>query len=523
MSLEMFAWRTKAAVAVTAGPNVTAYFSQMRLIGVQYTREIYTGVDHTYYAILEDDELRDKQRRHILEVATQPGITIDLLDETDFRARIDTISPYLFPDWAYNGPVVVGDPELNFTGEEIAITFNVDMHGTPSLDGWSFSVDGGEPQAFAAIERAMGNARQYVLTIAAGIPEWNEAVTISYDCFEGNITSLAGVRLGLLDEFAVDNLREEPPTIESATVNEAGTIISVQCSGDMADPTGKHGQFSFTQDGGARAFSAAALNGVDSSIIELTVTGSPIPDGADIELEVTAGPMFILADGGWGYLRDADDIAVTNASLVPILIGAETSVDGESIILEFSKDMGDPAGKHAEFAYKIEGGAGQAFSVAALDIDTTKIVLTCNGDLPVFGEEVTVSYIVGTVVADDGGVLGSFTDAVVDNEMVQPPLFTVGQVDATTMIIVFDMDMADPTGSHALFTYSINAGAGQAFSAAAIAGIGDSFALTLDGAIPTHGDTVTVSYDGATRAIVSTGGGILASFTDEEVTNTVPL
>jgi len=77
--------------------------------------------------------------------------------------------------------------------------------------------------------------------------------------------------------------------------------------------------------------------------------------------------------------------------------------------------MANPAGKHAEFTYSIEGGAPQTFSAASLDADETVIVLTCDGDLPIHGDQVTVSYTAGTVVADDGGVLATFDDYAVTN------------------------------------------------------------------------------------------------------------
>lgn len=207
----MYAWRTKAAIAVNIRPNITAYFSQMRLIGIKYTREIYTDIDHTYYVILENDELRDKQRRHILEIAIQPedipGITIERLNETEFRARIEEITPHLFSDWGYNGPVV---ESVTHTETEIVVTFDVDMQTTPSLDGWSFSVNDGiapiEEFEFESVIRNTENAKQYIFTIAEDdIPDWNTVVdvTISYNCFAGTTTSLAGVRLGFLNAIPV--------------------------------------------------------------------------------------------------------------------------------------------------------------------------------------------------------------------------------------------------------------------------------------------------------------------------------
>lgn len=51
----------------------------------------------------------------------------------------------------------------------------------------------------------------------------------------------------------------------------------------------------------------------------------------------------------------------------PEVYGAETNTLGTIITINFSADMADPSGNQANFIYKINGGAAQNFSAAALN------------------------------------------------------------------------------------------------------------------------------------------------------------
>jgi hypothetical protein len=101
----------------------------------------------------------------------------------------------------------------------------------------------------------------------------------------------------------------------------------------------------------------------------------------------------------------------------PTFVSAATSTAGTIITITFSKSMADPAGKQAEFSYKVNGGPAQTFSAAALNAYNSRIDLTCSGTAIAIGDIVTVSYALGTVLAADGTVLASFTDQPVTNTM----------------------------------------------------------------------------------------------------------
>jgi uncharacterized repeat protein (TIGR02059 family) len=80
-----------------------------------------------------------------------------------------------------------------------------------------------------------------------------------------------------------------PPILSSAATNTAGTIITLTFDKDMANPSGKHAQFSATVAGAARGITAAALN-VDTMKIDLTLA-SAVTSGQVVTVSYTAGDV----------------------------------------------------------------------------------------------------------------------------------------------------------------------------------------------------------------------------------------
>lgn len=98
------------------------------------------------------------------------------------------------------------------------------------------------------------------------------------------------------------------PVLVSAATNPAGTQVLATFDKSMADPAGKHGQFSLDLSGSPRSFSAAAL-GVTDDIIALTVDGDPITALDVATLDYAPGDV-LAADGG--VLAAFSDQPVTN-------------------------------------------------------------------------------------------------------------------------------------------------------------------------------------------------------------------
>ncbi|MGD0353063.1 MAG: choice-of-anchor U domain-containing protein, partial [Dehalococcoidia bacterium] len=344
-------------------------------------------------------------------------------------------------------------------------------------------------------------------------------VTVSYNM--GTVLAAdGGVLQSFTDQAVTNNMPVPPPTFVSAATNVTGTTIIITFSKTMADPAGKQTEFNYKIGvGPAQSFSAAALD-ADNTRIDLTCSGTAIAYGDIVTVSYNMGTV-LAADGG--VLQSFTDQAVTNNMPVPppTFVSAATDVTGTTIIITFSKTMADPAGKQAEFSYKIGVGPAQSFSAAALDADNIKIDLTCSGTAIAYGDTVTVSYNMGTVLAADGNVLQSFTDQAVTNNVPGPPTFVSAATNTagTTITITFSKTMADPTGKQGEFSYKVNGGPAQSFSAAALDADNTRIDLTCSGTAIVYGDIVTVSYNMGT--VLAADGNVLQSFTDQAVTNNV--
>jgi len=102
-----------------------------------------------------------------------------------------------------------------------------------------------------------------------------------------------------------------------------------------------------------------------------------------------------------------------------------------------------------------------------------------------------------------------------------PPTFVSAatNVAGTVITITFNKAMANPATKHGEFSFKIGA-AGRTFSAAALNATTTKIDLTVSGAAIAGGDTVTVSYTAG--SVTAADDGVLASFTDQPVTNYLP-
>ncbi len=119
---------------------------------------------------------------------------------------------------------------------------------------------------------------------------------------------------------------------------------------------------------------------------------------------------------GTSYWYSVD---IANLVDAPILLTSSTASDGLSIELTFNKAMGNPTGKHAQFAYK-SGGVDKVFTSANLkDGDNTTIQLVTEDTL-VYSDILTVSYVPGDAYSQDNGFLTAFSLVSVSNTLASP-------------------------------------------------------------------------------------------------------
>ena len=259
-----------------------------------------------------------------------------------------------------------------------------------------------------------------------------------------------------------------------------------------------------------------------ATAMDLAFFGEALEHGDVVSVTLThSGAAKILNPVSLESMLDEDVSRQAEYLIPPEFVSATTDEDGTQIIIEFDKEMADPDGKHSQFNYTI-GEEEFAFTVAELDDDETKIVLTCDGEIA-FGDEVTVSYTKGDVKSADEGVLQNFADKTVENIVPEPPvaLYANTTTDGNTINITFDMNMTDPSGEVGQFTFFVNDVEGD-FLAVDYGIDKKVFSLTIDGdALIVAGDVVNVSY--ARGDIKSEdNNGKLASFENLTVENNVP-
>ena len=319
----------------------------------------------------------------------------------------------------------------------------------------------------------------------------------------------------------------DAPVFVSGETNAAGNVFIITfdkplnslAGGDLAS-------FKYQNTTGQHDFSTITLNAtvVANTRIDLT-TATPVVFGDLVNVSytnttgtVTATDGGILAGFTFADLKEVTNNVVT--TVPPQLQSATTNSAGTVFILAFDKDMANPAASVAQFTYKNATGS-HVFGTAALNATISMIDLTTTSPI-VLGDVANVSYTSdGTVTAADGAILATFTDQPVDNNVPTPSVFSSAATNAAgnVFIITFDKPMANPAGLHAQFSFK-NATGLHVFSAAALNGTSTS-AIDLTTTTPLSvGDVANVSYtsDGSVKA---DDGGVLATFTDQSVTNNV--
>ena len=280
---------------------------------------------------------------------------------------------------------------------------------------------------------------------------WAVSTTVAGGIYSLDVPGTAGA----LVTFRVGGA----PANEPATTWQSGALtnldLTITDTAAPADPTnvvGDRAVSTWSKDNTVTVTWTDSVDtggsGLDGYSILWDTTSNTVPAATkNIENGVQTTTSAALADGNSHYfhIRAVDNAGNwvstvhlgpfwidTTPAPAPTVVGAATNAAGTVITITFSKNMADPAGKHDEFKYQIGGGADQNFSAAALNADNTKVDLTCAGTAIAYGNTVTVSYTKGTVLATDSGVLESFTNQAVTNNMPSPELEKlIGADDAT--------------------------------------------------------------------------------------------
>ena len=305
-------------------------------------------------------------------------------------------------------PSIALSPTSGVAGAAITITGSGFAPNTAGVVGFDSNgngaIDPGEPQV-AVTTAADGTIPVgIILTVPAVAP--------------GTYGVLADMPLGVpVEAVASFTVLVRGITLSPAS-GTSGTAITVTGSGFAPNTAGAVG---FDSNGNG------ALDSGEPRVLVTTTAAGAIPAGITLTVPaVAAGVYQVLADIPLGVPIEASaGFSVTAAVGAPIFVSAATDVAGTVITITFNKAMAPPAGEQGEFSFKI-GGTVRAFSTAALDGQDAKTIdLTVDGAAIAHGDVVKVSYTKGTVGAADGGVLESFTDQAVTNNVDNPPKITI--------------------------------------------------------------------------------------------------
>lgn len=314
-----------------------------------------------------------------------------------------------------------------------------------------------------------------------------------------------------------DGVSASAPTVVSAATSIDGSKVLLTFTKAMADPSGKQAEFAVTAGGSVDIVTAASL-GADPKVIELTLA-TPVAYGQAVTVSYTAGTVT-AADTG--VLASFGPWTVTNnVPAPPTLSFASTTIDGTKVLMQFTKAMADPTGKHAQFAVTV-AGANDPVTAAALKAgDATVIELTLATPAQA-AQAVKVAYTAGTVTSADGGILAGFGLTYVQNDTVAPkpvPLSAATTADGTQVRITFDKSMINPVGNQSWFTVTVDGSPATITEAGLVLENGNIVTLTLATPVQ-YGQAVTVAY--TPGALHSIEGGYADAFGPMAVTSTVP-
>lgn len=201
------------------------------------------------------------------------GLVPDLVDPTNSSASIE-----------------VGNKTA---GAEFPVTINIkdsDNNNSPNGDYGVMILVGETPVGGGSISFTDGQAIVNALIASAG------TVNIVVKVNDITVDTIVGV--------VVVN----PPILDVIETTFDGTKIMLTFDKNMADPVGKHEQFTVSVNGSGNAVTAAALNSVDAKTIDLTLT-TALSGGETITIAYTKGTVA-AADGG--LLNTFTPVPVTN-------------------------------------------------------------------------------------------------------------------------------------------------------------------------------------------------------------------
>jgi uncharacterized repeat protein (TIGR02059 family) len=530
----------ESATLTANGTEITAAFSMKMAAGINSQKGQFAvrvnGLTNTIQSMTRDAD----HKIYLIEVADEivygERVTLSYT-KGSVKAEYGTWLES-FSDFTVENEVPPPAPQLqsaytNAKGNKIVLRFDREMviEGDQSSRFIpQVSSASGERNGTLVTEATVLTDRHDVeLTLNQRV-EYAQTVKITY--LPGTVKSSEGALLAaILNQPVVNGVSSEP---EALTVRTDGTgkYLTVQFDKEMKTPESTQNTAfnveierveAATGKRTVENINITAINlNTDNTEISLTLE-STVNNGDSATLTYTRGGVE-SADGGW--LKDFEK-AITNdvTGESPELESATLTANGTEITAAFSMKMAAGINSQkGQFAVRVNGLTNTIQSMTR-DADH-KIYLIEVADEIVYGEQVTLSYTKGTVKAEYGTWLESFTDYVVNNQVAPLPP-TVENVytntDGDYVYVALDKVLETPLNQQNNFALSMITPVfnrnGLTVENATLSDT-DSRIIGLDLSGNMHyGDRYNLTF--TPGLIETTEGATLSAFTNE-ITNNVP-
>ncbi|TCO10647.1 carbohydrate-binding protein [Natronoflexus pectinivorans] len=299
---------------------------------------------------------------------------------------------------------------------QVVIEFSLELEESSGFDGFTVEVDG-SPVDISSIE-LLGET-VLAINLEQAIINSNQ-ITISYN--DGNVTSVFEKELIDFSDLLVENfLHGSSPRIIEIIAQEAGQSLVIKFNKEMLLPSDIDGLILNSNFNGLTEIS---INDQVSFLDEDPKTLVFELDEqvfADYELSITYTGTGIAATDD-GLLNNVDNFPVNNkAKGLPVTI--ESAILEENAIainLKFAKAMRMGDEQLEQFRVQVNG---QDVAIREFFVRKEVISLVLANNV-YFGDEITISYTPGDIVAADQGELSAFIDFAVENKVAEPSEWT---------------------------------------------------------------------------------------------------
>jgi xylan 1,4-beta-xylosidase len=412
-------------------------------------------------------------------------------------------------DWALYAGVEFGNKECGKAADSIQIIASSATSGG-TVEVWLDSIETGNKIGECSISNTGGWST--LDTFSAKINQ----ITGRHDIY----LRFAGNPSGKLFQLKWIKFisKNAPHYISSYTTNDS--TITVKFDNAINEPLLPTG-FTVTLNGTENdSIVQAKLNSSNSSILNMILNKS-IFNTDTIKISYKDGTVK-TPDGL--ELITITDTLVENLlpGSAPRIIKAQTSLNGDSVIIRFNKKMKSPSGYVGEFKINTDQTENPIISTGLMDGDSSSFVI--NTQFKIYYENInTVDYSGTDIVSADNGLLKKVSSFPITNVSLDiPPIIKSATMRKTgkeynVVVLFFDKPLADVSSQKDFFTFTINR---QNATINTITGSYDSIRFSISPNIY-YGDTVNVSYSGGNVASIHKGK--LADFTDYLVPNSIVL